>query len=1054
MRLEPPHAPLDRPRLYTFLDEAGAGEVVWMAAAGGYGKTTLAHSYPQARGLPLLKVVVPEWGITPGELFHALRQEAKASLGQACTDLPVLGPESMGSPERFAGSFGAVLGEKLNAPCVLLVDNLHHLPVGDPLHVLLQELVAAAGPHLRLVVASRHEPPADWARWRGQGRLILLDEGELAFTGEELEALLRGGSAGSTKGKIQAAARRLMELSGGWPAGVVLLLEHWRRKGTPEAERRPGHSLEALADWFRHEALAGLEEADRALLRELSLPALVPQPCVAEAAGAEDAVARLHGLCRAHAFIRLEEPVCGPPRFVIHDLFRDFLRGQAEALWAPAEYTRHCARWGRTLWDHGYWAEGADLLVEAGDQEGLGARLAEAAPELVGSGRGESLYVWLTALSEDFRLSNPELRLWEGMCLIVQDTRAARALLAEAWRALEREGALVPMAIAWTGIIDSIWLEWAHVSEYDPWIDAFRRHETDFRERLPAYLWFSVLRGILVATCHARPLDPALAELEREGLEVLQGEMPDSERLMLAGQLMYLNTWQFGRRAGAARIMALMADRQEAVANASPLARTLWKTFSALWAFLYEADPESCYTEAGVGRDLILAHGIGSWDSAVPPLHCATTFGDQDRFRDWLRWFQRSECKTNRAFYDTFQAHFMACDAWLAGDIHAAVEHGRQSLVAAERHGSVVIFAGFRALLAGCLAEAGETRQALAEATRARRLGGDFPSDFLKVMLFLPLARIPLLQGRPRRALPYLRRAFEAGERQRLFFPLMVRHRELATLCALALAEGIAPDHARWLIRTAGLPPPEEGALRRHWPWRIRLRTLGGLYLELEDTGETIGPRQKGAFLLSELVLAGPTGAPQATLAERVWPDSPPEKGLNNLHVALHRLREQLGDPEAVVVRDGQVALNEQRVWVDLWEFRRLSAKPEESSVHELRAAFDLFQGAPQLDIQESIRLEMEVAALEMDYQRIAVRLGEALEGTSPKEALEVYRRSLAHLDLHEDLCLGLLRCEATVNGGQGAKRAFQWLQGLYRRELEADPPASLVALYREIGTE
>ncbi|WP_205599899.1 hypothetical protein, partial [Arhodomonas sp. KWT] len=94
-----------RPRLFTALDDCPAGRIPWLVAAGGYGKTTLAVSYAQARGAALLHLAVGDAGLTAGELFFRLREQAVSVLGEAAEALPVLNPEYSASPEVFTRRF-------------------------------------------------------------------------------------------------------------------------------------------------------------------------------------------------------------------------------------------------------------------------------------------------------------------------------------------------------------------------------------------------------------------------------------------------------------------------------------------------------------------------------------------------------------------------------------------------------------------------------------------------------------------------------------------------------------------------------------------------------------------------------------------------------------------------------------------------------------------------------------------------------------------------------------------------------------------------------------
>ncbi|MDZ7811512.1 MAG: hypothetical protein U5L11_17475 [Arhodomonas sp.] len=82
-----------RPRLFAEFDAALPGRTLWLVAAGGYGKTTLATSYAAERGLPLLHLAVGDAGLTVGDLFYRLREGALRVLGEEAASLPVLNPD-------------------------------------------------------------------------------------------------------------------------------------------------------------------------------------------------------------------------------------------------------------------------------------------------------------------------------------------------------------------------------------------------------------------------------------------------------------------------------------------------------------------------------------------------------------------------------------------------------------------------------------------------------------------------------------------------------------------------------------------------------------------------------------------------------------------------------------------------------------------------------------------------------------------------------------------------------------------------------------------------
>ena len=77
--------------------------------------------------------------------------------------------------------------------------------------------------------------------------------------------------------------------------------------------------------------------------------------------------------------------------------------------------------------------------------------------------------------------------------------------------------------------------------------------------------------------------------------------------------------------------------------------------------------------------------------------------------------------------------------------------------------------------------------------------------------------------------------------------------------------------------------------------------------------------------------MAGGQGEEPLVLVDKVWPDANEAQGMQSLHTALHRLRQLLGHPEAVITRGGRIGLNRALCWVDAWALEALSRASEDS---------------------------------------------------------------------------------------------------------------------------
>lgn len=1041
---------LARPRLFAQLNHFQDKAATWIVAAGGYGKTTLAVSYAASQNKPLIWLLIPEAGMSAGEFFFKLRQETIRSVGKAASQLPIFSPEYSASSATFVRQFAELFANCVNYDAILLLDDLHHVAAKDPLQPLIALFAQELDGKVQTLIASRHEPAPPWIKLRSRGKLAFIDENQLAFSLEESTELLT--QQGLPQQKLARLLPQIDAMVGGWAVALMLLLEHWQRTTSLPDNLRQDLSLD---DWFLHEIYLPLTSKDKQVLRYCSQPSLIPEACVNAATDIKDAHKRLAKLAQEHAFIFIAPSTGGGRHYRFHDLFKDFLRRQFQQEDPKEQQNAIIDAWATSLWQEGFWDLAAPLLIKQKNWEALATGINHIALDLLHSGRGDKLYSLLAAIPEPIRRTKAHLRLWEGICLTLINTSAARELMSSAWEELSQTEDYVHLAIAWSGIVDSIWLEWAHVSLYERWIAEFERFETVFREHLPLPLWHAVLRGIVTAISYGRPLDPSLQDWEREAIAALScNSMADSERVMLASQLMYLNTWQFGRRAGASRIMAIMENQQEVIQRSSPLAQCLWKTFTALWAFLFEADAATCFQEAEIGRDLIRNYGIGTWDDAVPAVHCALAFNNAAAMNEWVAWFMRTEPKTHRPFYDTFQAHFLSAQAWVNNERSAALAHAKEAVAVADKHGSIAISALFRGIYAGLLAENGLFTEALLMAREARHQQHGFGSDFLNIGLYLNLAKIPLYRGQPQRALPYLRLAFAAGERQRLFFPIFINNEDLSHMCGLILKEDPNNAYALWHIKARKLAPPSMATLQQHWPWHTTINVLGRFVLLAQDqsTQPLPGGKQGTSKLLSHLIAAGPNGISQETLARTIWPDSEPENALNSLYVGLHRLRKNLfKEPKAILNEEGRTRFNPHLVQVDAWQLQTLSTRAKTLSSTALSQALELYQGEAHLPGMEEVEADIWRLKISSAYENIATEYAQRLEPTDPREALSVYQKALEQVPLSTSLWCGVLRCESMLGNQQAIHQHYTLLSQRFEQELDMAPPATLSELYQSL---
>lgn len=236
---------------------------------------------------------------------------------------------------------------------------------------------------------------------------------------------------------------------------------------------------------------------------------------------------------------------------------------------------------------------------------------------------------------------------------------------------------------------------------------------------------------------------------------------------------------------------------------------------------------------------------------------------------------------------------------------------------------------------------------------------------------------------------------------------------------------------------------------------------LGGLVVE--GMGQTIGRfhTQQAAGALA--YLAYHAGQPQAreVLVEQLWPGVAPAKGRDRLNVAISSLRRQFepaGVPRGSVIQGDRhsLALSADQVSTDVAEFRAAVGAARRGSSAEqtrplLETALALCQG-PLLPghYQDWIGPEQELLTdLLVDAARRLTSL--EIAQRRPRAALEVAQRAVAADPLREECHALVLRAAAALGDSALARRHYDGVVELFRREMGCAPSATLAQLARAV---
>src|SRR6266540_2680886 len=422
---------LARSHLVSSLEEATKRELVLVSTPAGFGKTTLLASWARNTERPVAwlsldgddndPVCFWRYTIAAVDRVHKGIGEHTLSLFNALAQ-----PTSNAVVTALVNELAALPDE-----LVLILDN-YHLIESQAVHDSLTFLLEHLPPRMRVVIASRSDPPIPLARFRARGQLAELRAADLRFTLEESAALLRGiWGLNLTEESIAA----LEERTEGWVTGLQFAALSLRV--SPDAARfiqefRGSHRY--VLDYLTEEVLEQQPDDVRSFLLETSILEQLSGPLCDALTGRHDGQEVLEYLERANLFL---VPLDEQRRWYrYHHLFADLLRARlhpADPDRVP-ELHRRAADWAE---EHGLIEDATRHALAAGDEAWAAALVERSVDEVLRRGEGVTLRRWLSLLPRQVVASHPRLCLVQAIAASTAGRLlAAELLLQDAERAL------------------------------------------------------------------------------------------------------------------------------------------------------------------------------------------------------------------------------------------------------------------------------------------------------------------------------------------------------------------------------------------------------------------------------------------------------------------------------------------------------------------------------------------------------------------------------------------------------------------------------------------
>jgi ATP/maltotriose-dependent transcriptional regulator MalT/two-component SAPR family response regulator len=1035
-----------RARLNAFIDASVGGKGILIGAPAGYGKTTLVVDWLSTSDFAAVWVSLDAWDDELPAFTRALAAAIRLRFDIAVP----LGDERFWQPRTVATVLLNAIAEQ-DDYVVLVLDDVHAVEGSEAIMATLGYILERAPENLNIIMTSRTRPPVPpLLRLIARREVAAIGAADLAFTPREVRELMA--SVGRPVSEDEAES--LYEHTEGWAAALIL------GAGFGDAQPRrvesgagaPGPSVGvSLADYAHGEALANVPEDLRKFLRRVSLlPVWTPALCN-DVTGRRDSERMLKDAASRVLFVT--QHADEPPMYRCHQLMRSLLMQQFRTE-DPAGFADAGREAADTLARFGLLNEAVELLFDLEEWTGAAGVLVEVAPRLIQQGQARGLAEWIDRLPREALRGKPELLVWRAHAAYkLQDPDEALRLVDDALRALREVGDM-------RGLVPALFVRGETQrlkGYYDEALATFgearalleNSGDEDLRLTGEALRHIGVTHGI------TGDLDAAVSELE-EARRLLE-QVGDLDGIANACNTLAQCYSRRGEPMLALGALQRGRSALERAGNTFDLGLNL-NNMGMLYYEMGEYEQALQVYERG----LRVARGAGdSRHEAIMMAGSAETYRDMGRFDESLAMYQTAQPMIEGLQIPDLTAEFIEGLALTRLGLGQGEEASQLAASTTPKPADGPSRHARHAMVAARVSiERGDAASAVKVLDRALRTFEAAGDRYGMASAAFLRARALFDAHQPRKAMAGLEdaaricdalghraflRPFAATSGEMIDYA-RVRHVGDSLLTDLGGAPAADARHrAKRAEVTEGVVPAVQAFAFGRGSVMVGERQVSDLEWRSEKSKEML-------FFL----LARRDAVSKEEIFAALWPDLSESKCNSNFHSSLYRLRRAIFHECVLRTTGGAYELNPRGVFrTDVEAFNKAMLEADVARDADARAASlaravaqykGPFLSSTYSEWTEPLRRELEDRYIEALNELAAY----TLQRGEFEEALALFRLLEGVDPYSEAAAFGVMRCHLGLNDGPAAARHFRRFRQLLKDELDEEPSARLLDLYRE----
>lgn len=905
---------LPRPRLTDALVRSHPGQVTWIVGPGGSGKSSLAASFVQAIGDPVLWYTVEPEDVDPATFFSRWTSAISSQLNVDTSEVPRYAASLRRHLLTFARAYFRGVSDRIPGRFVVVLDNVDDRQEDGAFSLILRALHDVHAERCSMIVTSRQTIPSALIRDYTYRKIGLIGFDDLRLTDDEAVVL----GAVLSENMVPAQCRTLNARMGGWVAGFVFSA----LAGDPGESPRVAGADSPLFEFLSHEVLNDYSEADRIYLAKLALARpMTPQVIEAFTDGTVDR-GLLDRLVHHHCFVSKSRQT--GVAFEMHPLFRELLRRYAREHLPPEAYAPALQTAVTALLASAHIEEAGQLLLEDARSGELAIFIKAHGRHLLAQSRHRTIARWAAALPDVDMDRDPDLALLVGRALLPDDPGRSRNLSELALGKFLDRRDVESAATCLCTIIDTIHQEVVSFGRMGPWIERLVDLIDRSFDELSKETQVLACARILTALNFSAPAHPEFEKWFARSGDLLAARVDLNEVVLLHTHYMMACGWRGREVLGKLALTSVQKLRDDPlvaphIVAISHAAESNFAMHIGRW--------ETAYRDADNALSWTQANGVSTWDALILGQSAATCLASLDRDLGQKLVAQMGE-RVAPAESNAY-SQYLSLRAWIAfdaGQLGDAVDYWRTGNDLVRRTG-VPLFMGIYTLMGFVILwTSGDRQKALACLREAHRIERRSRLTKLRWARLMFTAALSLPVGdrcapSRRRRQAWMRMGQSYGFYSFFFFPRNL----IADLCAAAHAEsGVSTrTYLHEVIRRHSLPAPHVALPADGWPVPVRVTTLGDFSIlandtELKDTGKLPAVPLR---LLKALIVLGGSNVSERKVASLLWPDADDSAAARSLATTLHRLRGATST-HAVDRQAGRLTISKEWVWIDALALR------------------------------------------------------------------------------------------------------------------------------------